>query len=90
MSDGVHDPLRPSWLCDTCGEPWPCKSAKLYILNPYMATSISISLLVWDRFEQAAEDMPDTPAADLYDRMILWTRTWRMRNSIRPEEQPAD
>lgn len=67
-----HQPLRPSWDCAACGQPWPCRPAR-----ERMAAEADTSLRIaaWSWLEEAMRDMPDAPAGQLWQRFVGWTRT---------------
>lgn len=66
-----HDPARPSWDCRACGRPWPCEPARVSLTRD--RNRIDLAVLMWDHLEEAARDMPHTPAPDLFDRFLRWT-----------------
>ena len=69
----AHDPARPSWKCGTCGRSWPCQPAReqLHRAHP----RVDLAVLMWDHLEEAARDMPQTPASELFERFLRWTDT---------------
>jgi hypothetical protein len=66
-----HIPSRPSWDCGTCGRPWPCESARRRLSAEL--GRVDLAVLMWDHLEEAARDMPRTPASELFDRFLRWT-----------------
>ncbi|MFC7534719.1 hypothetical protein [Actinoplanes sp. GCM10030250] len=66
-----HVPSRPSWNCAACGRPWPCEPARTRLAAEL--GRIDLAVLMWDHFEEAARDMPHTPAGDLFTRFLRWT-----------------
>jgi hypothetical protein len=68
---GDHIPHRPSWDCRSCGRPWPCDAARERLTREH--SRMELALLMWDQIEEAARDMPQTPASALFDRFLRWT-----------------
>ncbi|GLY06032.1 MULTISPECIES: hypothetical protein [Actinoplanes] len=66
-----HVPARPSWDCTSCGRPWPCDPARERLAVGL--GRIELAVLMWDHLEEAARDMPHTPASELFDRFLRWT-----------------
>ncbi|MGN9890417.1 hypothetical protein [Micromonospora sp. L31] len=94
-----HLPLRPLWLCRTCGQPWPCGRAKLALLADYDGSPVSLFLYLADLLHDAIDDLhklnPSTTgsAADMFDRFLGWparhTRSHRMTRTLPlPAEEP--
>jgi hypothetical protein len=65
-----HIPRRPSWDCSTCGQPWPCGTARTEIASGGDSTSRIIYLEI--QLSHAQADMPQTPIGELYQRFIAW------------------
>lgn len=38
------------------------------------ARAVKLAVLMWDFLEEAARDMPHTPASDLFERFLRWTQ----------------
>ncbi|MEU4429002.1 hypothetical protein AB0F81_51060 [Actinoplanes sp. NPDC024001] len=66
-----HTPDRPSWQCRACGLPWPCDPARERLTAEL--GRVDLAVLMWDHLEEAARDMPKTPASELFDRFLRWT-----------------
>jgi hypothetical protein len=66
-----HLPARPSWDCRVCGQPWPCVPAREKLSRE--RGRVEIAVLMWDYIEEAARDMPQSPASELFDRFLRWT-----------------
>ncbi|WP_232050327.1 hypothetical protein [Actinoplanes sp. OR16] len=66
-----HMPARPSWECRACGRPWPCEPARERLTRDN--GRFDLALLMWDHLEEAARDMPQSPASELFDRFLRWT-----------------
>ena len=68
---GEHVPARPSWECRACGRPWPCEPARAILIREN--GRVELAVLMWDHLEEAARDMPQSPASYLFDRFLRWT-----------------
>jgi len=69
----AHNPVRPTWQCGGCGDPWPCASRRQQLLAEYLGARVSLTLYVTALFVDACRDMPSAPAGDLYQRFLGWT-----------------
>jgi hypothetical protein len=75
-----HLPLRPIWLCRTCGQPWPCGRAKLDLLVEYEGSRASLCLYLAGLLCDAIDDLqrlnPNATGstAGLVDRFLGWRR----------------
>lgn len=75
-----HLPLRPLWLCRTCGQPWPCGRAKLDLLVEYQGSRVSLCLYLAGLLCDAIDDLhrlnPSTTGstAGLFERFLGWPR----------------
>ncbi|MEQ4306338.1 hypothetical protein ABNF97_34025 [Plantactinospora sp. B6F1] len=73
-----HLPMRPLWLCRTCGQPWPCGQAKLDLLAEYQGSRVSLCLylaaLLCDAIDDLHQLNPSVTGttADLFDRFLGW------------------
>jgi hypothetical protein len=72
--NGLHEPLRPGWLCRACGLPWPCPTRRdqlsaHYALNPLGLTALMSSYLV-----EASAAIGDITGVELYQRFLGWVR----------------
>jgi hypothetical protein len=71
----AHLPQRPSWLCGSCGQPWPCPSSRQLLLREYTGNSLALSVYLGAQLLAAIEDFrthhPRQPA-NLYDRFMSW------------------
>lgn len=74
-----HLPDRPSWLCRTCGDPWPCVTARTDLAHECSINSAAVGLYLRGSYLVASWDMrhdqrqPD--GAALYGRIIGWLET---------------
>ncbi|WIM94934.1 hypothetical protein ACTOB_006993 [Actinoplanes oblitus] len=71
-AEAEHLPTRPLWDCRVCGRRWPCEPAQLILSRGH--GQMDLAVLMWDYLEEAARDMPHTPASELFDRFLRWTQ----------------
>ncbi|MDQ7910793.1 hypothetical protein RB614_40510 [Phytohabitans sp. ZYX-F-186] len=69
-----HQPIRPTWACDTCGGDWPCPPAREALTAEHAADPVALGVYMAVQLGHAAGDMPEATARDLYRRFIVWTR----------------
>ncbi|MEU8070231.1 MULTISPECIES: hypothetical protein [unclassified Micromonospora] len=73
-----HTPLRPMWCCRSCGQPWPCPTARLLLHGEYADNRIGLSIYLCGLMYEATRDLyrlnpDDAPApADLFARFVGW------------------
>lgn len=67
-----HLPIRRSWLCASCGEPWPCVSRRMQLAGEYAGASVSLALLMAAALTEAMRDLPMVPAGELHARFLGW------------------
>ncbi|WP_326552934.1 hypothetical protein [Micromonospora sp. NBC_01813] len=70
---GGHVAVRPSWLCAGCGDVWPCAVARVELAGVF--GPVALATYAVERMTEAAFDLPDVTAAELFDRFLVWT--WR-------------
>jgi hypothetical protein len=75
----AHNALRPGWLCAGCGYEWPCPTRKRELAAEFEGASVSLALLMSAYFGEAAQDLANAPAGDLYTRFLMWPRQYRQR-----------
>lgn len=74
--DATHDGTaehvreRPSWECRSCGEAWPCLSARVILAAE--SDRISLGLYMAGHLEQAVSDLPRRPPHEMFDRFLRW------------------
>lgn len=71
-----HQPSRPSWSCGTCGEEWPCPTARERLMRELSGTRLA--MLMWAHMEAFAFDAGPGPLRDWFERFIGWT--WQRPN----------
>ena len=70
----AHRPRRPSWLCTSCGQPWPCLVARQELLREHADARVSLALDLARDFGDAVSDLPGLPVPELYVRFLGWVR----------------
>jgi hypothetical protein len=68
-----HRAKRPEWICDCCGEPWPCEPARDYLLAD-TGGGTALALVCWAYFEDYVNDMGPRPLGEAYRRFLGWAR----------------
>ena len=78
MTQPEHHPGRPHWHCTTCGDRWPCASARRRMLAMADANGNHAALRLYLLATQA-EAESDFEAlgtlkeqGDLHDRFVAW------------------
>lgn len=87
MSD--HRPMRPSWMCRWCSQPWPCPVAQTQLLLAYEEAPVSLGLHMGSMMMAAMTEMPDARCGDIHYRFCGWFRHYRPGGS-RHGQQPGD
>ncbi|GIF03677.1 hypothetical protein [Actinoplanes siamensis] len=67
-----HLPARPSWNCRVCAQQWPCEPARGVLESG--RSRMELAVLMWDYLEEAAKDMPQAAATELFNRFLRWTQ----------------
>jgi hypothetical protein len=75
MSD--HNAVRPDWSCGGCGDAWPCHTRMVQLLAEYDGAPVSLALLMSTYLCEAAYELPNTRAGDLYTRFLGWLDPYR-------------
>jgi hypothetical protein len=70
-SDAEHVCERPSWECRACGDPWPCKPARVSLSDG--ADRVMLTMYMWGHLDRAMTELPPGPPAELFDRFLRWT-----------------
>jgi hypothetical protein len=69
-----HWPMRPSWVCRWCSDPWPCPSARAYLLRSFHDATVSLSLSMAQHLHDAMRERPSEPSGDMHSRFLGWIR----------------
>jgi len=67
-----HQPQRPTWRCAGCAEPWPCPTARAYLVR--VVGPVQLAMIMATRLTEAATDLPGPEPGELWDRFVAWTR----------------
>lgn len=73
-----HSPLRPTWLCRACADPWPCVQTRADLLAEHGDDLTLLAVFMVSTMTEAVYDLyalnPDaTPTpAELWDRFMQW------------------
>jgi hypothetical protein len=69
-----HDAGRPGWDCRVCGDPWPCASAKVDLVQQFAGGRTMLILFLSSCMVEAIDDLRCTGGspAQLYDRFLGW------------------
>lgn len=67
--------LRPKWICGGCGLDWPCQTRRSELIAEYQGARVSLTAFLAACFVDAAGDMPEVPAGDLYQQFLGWIRS---------------
>jgi hypothetical protein len=73
----LHNPVRPSWTCSGCADPWPCHNRRLELLAQFDGALTVLALNMYVQFLVAADDMPDAPCGPIVNRFTGWLNTSR-------------
>jgi hypothetical protein len=71
QSDTEHVCERPSWECRACGDPWPCRTARVSLSDG--ADRVMLTMYMWSHLDLALTELPPGPPAELFDRFLRWT-----------------
>lgn len=72
MWDAEHEPAKPSWDCQRCGDRWPCEPARDHMVM-YLGR-IALAVHMADCLYEAAGDLRNLPPGQLFQRFVKWTR----------------
>ena len=68
----AHIPARPTWRCTGCDEPWPCLAKREQLLTEYGDSHAELRTLMALRVADAAEDLRQFGAEQLWNRFLGW------------------
>jgi hypothetical protein len=70
-----HSPRRPDWMCECCGQDWPCPPAKVELSEAYGVHRVDLAVHMAVQLGHAAGDLlTSVTTRELYERFIAWTR----------------
>src|SRR5262249_13786723 len=67
-----HLPVRQTWVCSSCGRPWPCHDAKVDLLAEYAQVPTALVLYIAAAFMECVVDLRVVRAEELYLRFLGW------------------
>jgi hypothetical protein len=70
----LHAPIRPSWRCALCSDPWPCDSAKQQLITEFPGARAALGMLMASYFFDAVQDLPRWAETGVYQRFLGWLR----------------
>jgi hypothetical protein len=70
--NGAHIPARPTWRCTGCAEPWPCAAKREQLVAEYSDNPAALRTLMALRVADAAEDLRQFGAEQLWNRFLGW------------------
>ncbi|WP_432827345.1 hypothetical protein [Dactylosporangium sp. CA-092794] len=68
----AHIPARPTWRCTGCAEPWPCPQKREQLLAEHEGSPGELRTLMALRVADAAEDLRQFGAEQLWNRFLGW------------------
>jgi hypothetical protein len=69
---GAHIPARPAWRCMGCAEAWPCAAKRAQLVAEYADNPAQLRTLMALRVADAAEDLRQFGAEQLWTRFLGW------------------
>lgn len=73
-----HTPLRPTWACRACCQPWPCAEAQLLLRVEFEGRRSGLLIYLAGLLYEAMHDLyhlsPDDQVEphELFDRFVSW------------------
>jgi hypothetical protein len=68
----AHIPARPEWRCTGCAEPWPCPAKRLQLVAEHGDNPAELRTMMALRVADAAEDLRQYGAEQLWQRFVGW------------------
>ena len=70
--NGAHIPARPTWRCTGCAEPWPCAAKRAQLTAEHTGNPAELRTKMALRVADAAEDLRQLGAEQLWQRFLGW------------------
>ncbi|MFI2661357.1 hypothetical protein [Micromonospora carbonacea] len=70
----AHLPVRPTWACTGCGDPWPCAAARAHLLAEYADDQLMLSVHLARHLVDAISDLTPGKPGERYARFLGWVR----------------
>ncbi|SBT68211.1 hypothetical protein GA0070622_5307 [Micromonospora sediminicola] len=73
-----HTPLRPTWACRACGQPWPCSHARMLLKVDYETNMPGLTIYLAGLMYEAMRDLYHLNPHDglsppeMFDRFVAW------------------
>jgi hypothetical protein len=67
-----HEPARPGWRCEACGDEWPCRQRRNELTLECGGNRLALAVLMARYYAVAVDDHPGVPASVLYLRFLGW------------------
>ncbi|MFI5833973.1 hypothetical protein ACIA5A_09895 [Micromonospora sp. NPDC051300] len=73
-----HTPLRPSWACRACGQPWPCPHARLLLRVDYETNMPGLTIYLAGLMYEAMRDLyhlnphDGQSPSEMFERFVGW------------------
>ncbi|GAA0728642.1 hypothetical protein Drose_11185 [Dactylosporangium roseum] len=84
----AHIPARPTWRCTGCAEPWPCATKRQQLIADHGESPAELRTLMALRVADAAEDLRQYGAEQLWNRFLGWLPAPGQRPAIRLVANP--
>lgn len=68
----AHIPARPTWRCTGCAEPWPCAAKREQLIAEHGDSPAELRTMMALRVADAAEDLRQLGAQQLWNRFLGW------------------
>ena len=72
---GQHAPMPRIWLCQRCGQLWPCPASRSQLAVRYAGARAALGQLMATAYTQAVGDLPYARPGDLWERFFGWIRS---------------
>ena len=79
----AHIPARPTWLCTGCHQPWPCAAKREQLVAEHGDSPAELRTMMALRVADAAEDLRQLGADQLWARFLGWLPAPGQRPAIR-------
>jgi hypothetical protein len=68
----VHVPAHPSYACRSCGNPWPCRPARLALVTAFRRDRVGLMVYLASHLTRALEELPDAHPALIAGQILHW------------------
>ncbi len=81
-----HLPIRPSWVCSVCSQPWPCRTARTDLTTEYTDARMALAVYLAGCYLECVANQSSVPAEDLYTRFLGWWQPPRSAQTPDPTQ----